>query len=51
VAIALAVLQAFPATADASLAAYGRAFLVPATLVALGLAAVVVLGQRQGDLG
>jgi MFS family permease len=47
VAITLAVLQAFPTAADTPLAAYGRAFLVPATLVALALAAVALLARRQ----
>ena len=50
VAITLAVLQAIPATADTPLAAYGRAFLVPATLVALGLAAVYLLARPPRPL-
>lgn len=44
VVIALVVLQAFPgAVADGPLAAYGRAFVVPALLVALALLALVTL--------
>ncbi|MDB5432987.1 MAG: putative major facilitator superfamily transporter [Caulobacter sp.] len=44
VVITLAVLQALPAAAgEGALAAYGRAFLVPAVLVALALAAVTLM--------
>ena len=44
VVITLAVLQALPAAGgEGALAAYGRAFLVPAVLVALALAAVTLM--------
>lgn len=48
VVVTLAVFEAFPAAAtDRALAAYGRAFLVPALLVALSLLAVAVLARSS----
>jgi hypothetical protein len=48
--ITLAIFQALPrGPGEAALTAYGRAFLVPALLVALGLAAAVLLTRAQRD--